>query len=128
MKIIFSLLKLIKAGQKILVINLTRIGTSYVQVLYLYCTKIRTSHGQALVSKDKHYKTLINNTNRAKLDKGKQEFSFFNFFIKFSKKWKMSNRNKFFGAKVFQTEKAVGQNRNKLGITISTKTATAFFS
>jgi hypothetical protein len=83
--------------QKIWKGSLSSIRTSYEQELvksipkvgqamFRYCTQIRITLEQALVSKYKHNKTLINNnTNWAKLEKEKQELYFSDFFIKFLK-------------------------------------------
>lgn len=97
------------------------------QPLFRYLTKIWTSYGPALVSKDKHYKTGINNTNRAKLEKRKKQANFLKFFIKFLKKWKISNRCKFYGQKVFKTKKAVSQNLDKFKTTLSLKMISTIF-
>ncbi|MET2983691.1 hypothetical protein [Aureibaculum conchae] len=137
MRTIFNLLILIKTVQKIFITKMSNIRISYEramvntvpksgQPLFRYLTKIWTSYGPALVSKDKHYKTGINNTNRAKLEKRKKQAIFLKVFIKFFKKWKMSNRYKFYGIKVFKTEKAVDQNLDKLKTASSSKMATTF--
>jgi len=49
-------------------------GTTDERPLDLFRTKIGTSNGQALVSKDKHIKTGINNTNLSKQKNNKKIF------------------------------------------------------
>lgn len=128
MKIIFYLSILIKTVQKIVRASMSKIGTTYRRVmvntvpesgqpLFRYRTKFGTTYGQAPVPKDKHIKTGINKTNRIKLENKKKRTSFLKFFIKFFKKWKLSNRYKFYGTKVFKTKKAVGQNSDKFRTT-----------
>ncbi len=126
MRIIFKISIVIKIVQKLLIINMSKIGISNElaptrsvpksgQPLYRYLTKIWTSTGI-------YKQTLINNSNKAKLEKRKKQTYFFKFF----KKWKISNRCKFYGLKVFKTKKAVGQNLDKLVTTLSKKTVTTF--
>ena len=126
MRIIFNISIVIKIVQKLLIINMSKIGISNElaptrsvpksgQPLYRYLTKIWTSTGI-------YKQTLINNSNKAKLEKRKKQTYFFKFF----KKWKISNRCKFYGLKVFKTKKAVGQNLDKLKTTLSKKAITAF--
>ncbi len=137
MRIIFNLSILIKIVQKLLLINMSKIRICCElalifcvpksgQPLFRYLTKIGTSYEPAVVSEYKHYKTVINNTNRAKLEKRKKQANFFKFFLILFKKWKISNRCKFYGLKVFKTKKAVDQNWDKLKTTLSKKTATTF--
>ncbi len=135
MRIIFNISIVIKIVQKILMVNMSKIRISYEPVLilcrpksgqpvYRYLIKIWTSHGPALVSINKHYKTLINNTNKAKLEKRKKQAYFFKLFLIFFKKSKISNRYKFYELKVFKTKKAVDQNWDKLVTTLSKKATT----
>ena len=96
------------------------------QPMFQYLTKIWTNDGPVLGHKYKHNKTLINKTNRAKLEKIKKQANFLKFLIIIFKKWKISNRCKFYGTEKIKAKKAVDQNLDMLKIALSKKTTIAF--
>ena len=123
-KIVFRMFPMIQIALKHVKSNLTKIRKSIGQALLhcvlkvgqlvnLYCTNIRTSTKQTLVSKNKHIQTNQNSKNINKQEKEKKEFYFFEFlFQKFIEKMKISNRYKFYELNVCQTKNGVGQNRD----------------
>lgn len=108
-----------------LVINLS--VPKVVQLVYRYRTKIETSIEQALVPIYKHIQTIENSKNIDKKKKKKDILVFWLFVLKILKKLKYQIDSKFMNPKIHKPKHAVGQNRDKLWTTTSSKSYLLLF-